>query len=373
LKASDFAGIETGVIGTVNYRWKGRVLDAPNTTPQSRDLQRLLAMMRDDGVRAVIMEVSSHALELGRADGIDFDAAVFTNLTGDHLDFHGDLESYFRAKKRIFDLLQASSKGHRFGVVNVDDEYGVRIMQEKDLPGYPLYGMGFGPDADFRPVRESVASSIGGLRYTLEKPLSGFEIRLALAGHFQVYNSLAAFAVARNLGLPYHVISRGLLELFSIPGRFDVIPSKLGFSAIVDYAHTPDALLKLLQSVARLSPKRIITVFGCGGDRDRGKRPLMGSIAAQHSDYLIITSDNPRSEDPGAIIDDIVSGIGDAACVVVSDRKEAIARAIEEAREGDLVVVAGKGHEDYQIIGAIKTHFDDREVARLCIRHREAS
>ncbi|HOO71782.1 MAG TPA: UDP-N-acetylmuramoyl-L-alanyl-D-glutamate--2,6-diaminopimelate ligase [Spirochaetota bacterium] len=368
----DTAGIDTGVIGTINYRWKGKVFDAPNTTPESRDLQQILSRMRDDGVRAVVMEVSSHALDLGRAEAIDFDAVVFTNLTGDHLDFHGDMESYFKAKKKIFPLLQKSCKTWKFALVNTDDEYGALIAEEKSSFPFPLYGYGLNPDADFRPAPDSIQSRITGISYMLEEPLSGYEIRMVLAGRFHVYNSLAAFAVARNLGLAYNVISRGLAELYAVPGRFDVISSKKGFTVIVDYAHTPDALLKLLQSVRELSPSRIITVFGCGGDRDKTKRPVMGKIASDYSDYVVVTSDNPRKEDPDAIIEDIVSGIVRVGHTVIPDRKGAIVHAVDRAREGDAVVIAGKGHENYQIIGTVKSHFDDREIAEECIRNREA-
>ncbi|HOW84193.1 MAG TPA: UDP-N-acetylmuramoyl-L-alanyl-D-glutamate--2,6-diaminopimelate ligase, partial [Spirochaetota bacterium] len=366
------AGIDSGVIGTVNYRWKGKTFEAPNTTPESRDLQQLLARMKEDGVRAVFMEVSSHALELSRAAGIEFDAVVFTNLTGDHLDFHGDIDSYFKAKKKIFSLLQESSKPWRFGVVNIDDEYGDKIAEEKNLFTFPMYTYGCSGSADYRPVRGTVSSRINGLSYILEEPLKGHEIRLMVAGRFHVHNSLAAFAVARNLGLAYNVISRGLADLKSVPGRFDVIVSKKGFSAVVDYAHTADALLKLLESVRELSPARIITVFGCGGDRDRTKRPVMGKTASEHSDVLFITSDNPRKEDPEAIIRDIIAGIGKGGYTVEPDRRAAIRLAVESAREGDVIVIAGKGHEDYQIIGAEKTHFDDREVAREFISMMEA-
>jgi UDP-N-acetylmuramoyl-L-alanyl-D-glutamate--2,6-diaminopimelate ligase len=356
-------GLNPGVIGTINYRWGGKTHPAPNTTPESRDLQEILYRMGRDGVDAVIMEVSSHALELRRADDIDFDAAVFTNLTRDHLDFHHDFEHYFEAKKRLFLLLEKSFKKGRCGIVNVDDEYGRELFLLRNQYSYPVMSFGIEREADYMPERASIVNAITGIRYAMERPDAGVTVSLNLLGMFQLYNSLAALAVAHQMGVPYETITQGLADLATVPGRFDVLATNRGFVVIVDYAHTVDALLKLLRSVGELEHRRVITVFGCGGDRDRTKRPLMGKVAEENSDLVIVTSDNPRTEDPEVIIRDITAGLARANHEVIPDREEAIARAVGEAREGDIVVIAGKGHEDYQILGTEKIHFDDKEVA----------
>jgi len=356
-------GLNPGVIGTINYRWGGIIRPAPNTTPESRDLQEILYRMGRDGVDAVIMEVSSHALELRRADDIDFDAAVFTNLTRDHLDFHHDFEHYFEAKKRLFLLLEKSFKKGRCGIVNVDDEYGRELYLMRNQYSFPVMSFGIEQEADYMPERASIVNAITGIRYTMERPDAGVQVSLRLLGMFQLYNSLAALAAAHQMGVPYGTIAPGLADLETVPGRFDVLTTSRGFVVIVDYAHTVDALLKLLRSVNELEHRRVITVFGCGGDRDRTKRPLMGKVAEENSDIVIVTSDNPRTEDPDGIIRDITAGLGRGNHEVIPDREEAIARAVVEAREGDIVVIAGKGHEDYQILGTEKIHFDDKEVA----------
>ncbi|MBN1498259.1 MAG: UDP-N-acetylmuramoyl-L-alanyl-D-glutamate--2,6-diaminopimelate ligase [Spirochaetes bacterium] len=363
-------GRKPGVIGTINYRWCGREYPAPNTTPESKDLQEILYRMRRDGVDAFIMEVSSHALELRRADDIDFDAAVFTNLTRDHLDFHHDFESYFNAKKRIFELLEKSFKKGRYGVVNVDDPYGRELFMMRNSRTYPMVSFGIETEADYMPDPGAIANSIRGLSYRLARPEAGVDIRLNLLGTFQLYNSLAALAVSHRMGVPFEEIAEGLAGLETVPGRFDVLKADRGFVVIVDYAHTVDALQKLLRSVNELEHRRVITVFGCGGDRDRTKRPLMGSVAEDNSDLVVVTSDNPRTEDPARIIGEITAGLAKGNHEIIPDRAEAIARAMAMAGEGDIVVIAGKGHEDYQIIGTEKTHFDDKEVAARCMQVR---
>lgn len=365
------AGRVPGVIGTVNYRWKDNFLDAPNTTPESRDLHEILYLMKCDGVDTVIMEVSSHALELHRADDIAFDSAVFTNLTRDHMDFHKGFEEYYRAKRRLFELLPSGPKSGAAGFVNMDDDYGRRLYGECASIGCPVQGFGLSHDALFRPVDSSVENRIDGLRYVLDGPWPGKEVRLKLAGRFQMYNSLAAMAALSHAGIDERTILDGLSDLESVPGRFDVINSAAGFYVVVDYAHTGDALEKLLQSVAQLRKTRVITVFGCGGDRDRTKRPVMGGIAMEYSDVVYVTSDNPRTEDPSVIINEILAGIKGDHYQVIPDRMEAIRRAVYEARRDDIVVIAGKGHEDYQIIGKTKIHFDDREIAKRFILERE--
>ncbi|HOD15447.1 MAG TPA: UDP-N-acetylmuramoyl-L-alanyl-D-glutamate--2,6-diaminopimelate ligase [Spirochaetota bacterium] len=356
-------GLNPGVIGTINYRWGGKTWPAPNTTPESRDLQEILWRMKRDGVTAVIMEVSSHALELRRADDIDFDAAVFTNLTRDHLDFHHDFEHYFEAKKRLFLLLESSFKKGRCGIVNADDEYGRELLLLRNQYSYPVMSFGIDHEADYMPDRASIVNAIDGVSYRMERPDAGVSVDLGLLGMFQLYNSLAALAVAHQMGVSYETITQGLADLVTVPGRFDVLKTDRGFVVIVDYAHTVDALLKLLRSVNELAHRRVITVFGCGGDRDRTKRPLMGKVAEENSDLAIVTSDNPRTEDPDLIIRDIVAGLEGKNHEIIPDREEAIGRAVAMAGEGDIVVIAGKGHEDYQIIGTEKIHFDDKEVA----------
>jgi len=357
------AHVRAGVMGTVNYRWCGTSVPAPNTTPESKDLQELLYLMRNDGVKTVIIEISSHALELNRADDIELNVAVFTNLTVDHLDFHGDFENYFSAKKKIFSLLEKSPKLIRFGIINTDDEYGKRIFEESENYSYSMKNFGIAPGSEYGPVSGSIVNSISGISYLLQSPVNGHEVKLRVPGRFQVFNSLAALASAHALGIGLDTVSKGLSDLETVPGRFDVVDSGMDFHVIVDYAHTSDALLKLLQSVNELKHSRIITVFGCGGDRDKSKRPLMGMAAEENSDLIIVTSDNPRTESPEFIIEDIVNSLKRDNHEVVPDREEAIGRAVSMAEKGDIIVIAGKGHEDYQIIGTEKIHFDDREVA----------
>lgn len=364
-------GIPCGIIGTVNYRWKGKTLPAPNTTPESRDIQEMLRMMLDDGVTHVVMEVSSHALELNRADDIEFDSVVFTNLTGDHLDFHKTFEAYFSAKKKLFDLLEKSPKKNRTAIVNTDDDYGRKIFSEKNRYSFVMKSFGTSGDADLKASENSVENRITGVRYTLVCGDDEYGVSLKLAGRFQVYNSLAAFGSAIFSGVKGDAVIKGMGLLASVPGRLQVVESKLGFYAVVDYAHTGDALLKLLQSVNEMPHGRVIAVFGCGGDRDRTKRPVMGKIAFDNSDTAIVTSDNPRTENPEMIIKDIIAGMGSGDYIVEPDRESAIELAVKKASAGDIVVLAGKGHEDYQIIGRTKRHFDDREMALKYMAERE--
>jgi UDP-N-acetylmuramoyl-L-alanyl-D-glutamate--2,6-diaminopimelate ligase len=368
------AGLVPGVIGTVNYRWGNSVIDAPNTTPESADLQRIFARMYADGVKAVAMEVSSHGLSLGRADDIAFDGALFSNLTRDHLDYHKTFEDYFAAKKKLFSLVAKSGKGKAFAAVNADDPYGKELLSEAGHFGYQFFSYGYEPGSSFHVDKGSVLNRINGISYSLSHNGIHSKVQLPLAGMFHVYNSLAAFSAASALGIDAETILRGLSLCTNVPGRFDTVHSDLGFSVVVDYAHTNDAIEKLLLSVKGLFPRRITTVFGCGGDRDTTKRPLMGQAACALSDEVIITSDNPRTEDPNAIIADILEGIGGykGKYIVEPDREKAIAIAIDSAKEGDIIVLAGKGHEDYQIIGKTKHHFDDREMARKYIARRDA-
>jgi len=360
------AGIPVARFGTIEYRFGDLVLPAAQTTPEAPELQRLLRLAADRGCRAVIMEVSSHALELRRVAGVAFDVAVFTNISQDHLNFHPDMEHYLHAKARLFEGLGSGGK-RGTAVVNVDDERSDYIL--KVQRGMPLtYGVA--PHADVR--GHHVATDLSGTRFVAATPTGDVDIALPHLGEFQVHNALAAVATAVALGIDLQVTRRGLASTPPVPGRFELVDCGQSFRVAVDYAHKPDALERLLCSARTLQPRRIVTVFGCGGDRDRGKRPIMGRIAAEQSDVVIVTSDNPRSEPPEAIIDEILSGISPGCGSVhrEPDRRRAIYLAMELAEAGDLVLIAGKGHETYQLHAGHRIHFDDREVAREAIHEQ---
>jgi UDP-N-acetylmuramoyl-L-alanyl-D-glutamate--2,6-diaminopimelate ligase len=336
------AGRRPGLLGTVEARVGGERRGVQRTTPEAIDLQRIFREMLDAGDRSCAMEASSHASALHRLDRVQFAALVFTNLSRDHLDFHGDMESYFQAKRRLF------VEGRPPAAINVGDEFGRRLAAE--LPDALTFGFaadaGVGPDA-----------------------LDGVDLKLR--GRFNIENALGAFAAARLLGIDDAAIVRGLESVRGVPGRFEAVDEGQPFTVIVDYAHKPDALEKVLQAGRELAQGRVIVVVGAGGDRDRGKRPVMGRVASELADVVIVTSDNPRSEDPGAIIDEIVAGaVG--AVDVEPDRTAAIVRAIELAQEGDVVVIAGKGAEQGQQLADRTVPFDDREAARQALRSQEA-
>jgi UDP-N-acetylmuramoyl-L-alanyl-D-glutamate--2,6-diaminopimelate ligase len=359
------AGWRPGVVGTIAYRCDGASRPAPLTTPDALALQALLAEMRDAGATHVAMEVSSHALVQARVAGCRFDAALFTNLTRDHLDFHGDLERYFAAKARLFlDFLPAAGKRDAVAVINVDNPAGARLAT---LVGTRCVRTGRSADADVRPL--SVETTLAGTRGVLALGGERLPFESALVGAPHVENIVGAAAAAWALGTPVDAIARGLAAAEPPPGRLEQIAGP-GFTVIVDYAHTPDALARALDVLRPLVAGRLITVFGCGGDRDRGKRPLMGEAAARRSDLVILTSDNPRTEDPARILAEIEAGVraaGTTDHVLEPDRRAAIALAVRLARPGDLVLVAGKGHEDYQIVGTAKHHLDDREEVRRAL------
>jgi len=327
----------------------------------------MLARMRTAGVRGVAMEVSSHALALSRVDGIDFDVAVFTNLTQDHLDFHGTLDEYGKAKRRLFELLAASPKPRRTAVVNADDLWGEAMVRGLDVP---VLTFGLSTGALVRAVTH--ASSLDGIRMTVETPRGRFDVASPLIGEHNVMNLLAAAATGLGLGLDPTAIASALGVVGAVPGRFEQVRAGQPFLVIVDYAHTPDALERVLTTARKLTRGRLGVVFGCGGDRDRGKRPIMGAIAARLADRLWITSDNPRSERPEAIIDEIMIGAlgvsGDERPYVREpDRRAAITAALQWAEPGDTVLIAGKGHETYQLVGSEVRPFDDREVTRTML------
>jgi UDP-N-acetylmuramoyl-L-alanyl-D-glutamate--2,6-diaminopimelate ligase len=353
------AGHVTALVGTIEYHLAGRVLPAVNTTPESLDLARMFAELAAAGGTHATMEVSSHALALGRVYGLHFHTAVFTNLTRDHLDFHGSMDAYFAAKRMLFE--GAGAPPPPFVVLNRDDQYARQIPI--DSAAQTLW-YGLGPDANLRARR--ISSGDRGLRFEAQYG----KLRLALAspliGKINVYNVLAACGAGLSYGIPPETIARGIADLRSVPGRFERVDEGQPFVVVVDYAHTDDALRNVIAVARGLNPKRVITVFGCGGDRDRAKRPLMGQAAAQASDLVVLTSDNPRSEDPLDIMNDALVGIRrtDTPHVVEPDRAAAIAYALKEARPGDIVILAGKGHETYQVLKDKTIPFDDRAVAR---------
>ncbi len=350
----EFAGMRCGLLGTVKQVVGGVEEEVERTTPEAIDLQRTFRRMVDGGDEACAMEVSSHALALHRADAIEFDVALFTNLTQDHLDFHADMEDYFRSKRRLFEM------GPGTAIVNVDDPYGKRLAEEFECVTFSAEG----GDADL------VAGDVGITPLGAEFSVGEVAVRTLLPGDFNVSNALAAFAAATAMGVEPEIAAAGLAQAEPPPGRFEPIDEGQPFSVLVDYAHTPDSLENVLRAARRLGSGRVISVFGAGGDRDRGKRPLMGRAGAKLSDLAIVTSDNPRSEDPEAILAAILAGIDDRGGVEVEvDRRIAIALALSRAEPGDTVVIAGKGHEQGQeFADGRKLPFDDRDVTREELR-----
>jgi UDP-N-acetylmuramoyl-L-alanyl-D-glutamate--2,6-diaminopimelate ligase len=357
-------GLRTGIIGTIQYVVGAETRVANQTTPEALELEAMLAEMRAAGVGGVAMEVSSHALALNRVDELQFDVAVFTNLTQDHLDFHGSLEEYRGAKRRLFELLAASPKPRRTAVVSADDPAGAEMVRGLDLP---VLAFGLSAAAQVRAVEHT--SALDGIRMRVQTPRGPLSLVSPLVGEHNVMNLLGAIATGLALGLEPSAIAGALGPVSAVPGRFEQVSAGQPFLVVVDYAHTPDALERVLATARKITPGRLGVVFGCGGDRDRTKRPIMGEIAARSADRAWATSDNPRSERPEAIIDEILVGVRRVAGAAERtetqpDRRLAIEAALAWARTGDTIVIAGKGHETYQIIGAQTLAFDDREVAR---------
>ncbi len=360
-------GYRTGLMGTVGYHVGAEYQAASHTTPGAIPLQAHLHRMVDAGMDTAVLEVSSHALALDRVEGCEFDVVVFTNLTQDHLDFHETMESYYHAKSRLFQEFVApvSKMGPKRAIINIDDAWGVRLQAETSAP---VWTYSLRQRADI--FATNVTLSMDGTRFTVHTPRGALDIHSALVGEHNVSNLLASIGVGLARGLSLDDVQQGIRGFRAVPGRFERLEAGQDFSVIVDYAHTEDALAQLLVAARQLRRERIITVFGCGGDRDQGKRPKMGRVAAQHSDVVFLTSDNPRTEDPAAILRDIEQGVlGLSASergvsYVIPDRRAAIRAALLEARPGDMVLIAGKGHEDYQIIGKTRHRFDDRKVAR---------
>lgn len=359
-----------GIIGTIGYGFSDIISPTLNTTPGSIDLYRILSSFVEAGCKAAVMEVSSHAAEQGRTAGLEFDVGIFTNISRDHLDYHGTLDRYIEAKERFVASLVESGRKKRAGtlVYNCDDENVASVASR--FPGSKIsFGIEGGGDLSAR----AIETDLKGTEFDIVSPSGEIRVRLALLGIIAVYNALAAATAAFALGIDLQTVKKGLESVPGVPGRMQVVSGSRGPTVVVDYAHTPDALEKLLRFCRQLSPRRIVTVFGCGGDRDRGKRPLMGDIAARLSDRIYVTDDNPRTEDPDRIVREILEGVGNqkAAVEVIRDRRSAIREAITSAREGDMVVIAGKGHESEQIIARERIPFSDVAVAREVLEETE--
>ncbi len=350
-----------GLIGTVQYQIGDRILPASRTTPESLEVHQLLAEMRDAGSKAAAMEVSSHALCQDRVRGVEFDVAVFTNLTQDHLDYHKTMEAYFQAKAGLFIGLADQAKKAK-AVLNTDDRFGQRLAQMlSQQSGVPVITYGQGARADFR--ASNIRIDFNGTSYQLDANGKSYLVRLPLIGAFNVYNSLAAIAAAWVLNVGVRQSLLALADAPPVPGRLQAVPVNRLFKVFVDYAHTDDALLNVIKTCRELKPNRVIVVFGCGGNRDRGKRPRMGAVVDANADFAVVTSDNPRKENPESIIADILPGMPSKRFEVIVDRKAAIQYAIELAQPRDIVLIAGKGHETYQEFADSTVPFDDAAIA----------
>jgi UDP-N-acetylmuramoyl-L-alanyl-D-glutamate--2,6-diaminopimelate ligase len=368
--------LQVGLLGTVGYVYGKEHRVASHTTPAPVQLQEMLSEMVRAGIDVGVLEVSSHALELDRVAGCEFDIVVFTNLTQDHLDFHQTMENYFQSKLHLFtDYVAGGQKsGSKRALVNADDPWAPLVLQQCRIP---FWTFGIHSKADIQ--AEAIQLGMNGTQFVVSSPLGRMTITSQLVGEHNVSNMLAAIGIGLEMGMTPVRIEQALESVSNVPGRFERIQEGQDFAVVVDYAHTDDALQRLLDAAQTVKQGRIITVFGCGGDRDRGKRSKMGQVAVRNSDLVFVTSDNPRTEDPQAILSDIEKGIEalppEERCPyqTISDRAEAIQSAIEAASSRDLVLIAGKGHEDYQILGTQKVHFDDREEARKAIRQRMRS
>ena len=362
------AGLRCGLVGTVRYEIGDRVLPAVRTTPEALDVQELLAQMVNAGCKAAAMEVSSHAIAQDRVRGLEWDVAVFTNLTQDHLDFHGTMENYFEAKAQLFTgLAEQKAKTTATAIINIDDRYGAQLVDRLEKK-VPVITYGVSARADFR--ASNYHAEFAGTSYQLDARGKSYLVRVPLIGRFNVANSMAALAAANSMGISLREAILSLARSPQVPGRLEAVPAKRQFQVFVDYAHTDDALLNVLKTLRELSPRRLIVVFGCGGDRDKQKRPLMGRVADQNADFSIITSDNPRKEDPDAIIAEAEKGFRSDRYEKIADRAKAIARAIELAQPRDIILIAGKGHEAYQEFADHTVPFDDIQVARQALENR---
>lgn len=358
------AGKKVGIIGTLYAKVGNNETDLKHTTPEAPEIEEFMSLAAEENSDYVVMEVSSHALDLCRVEGLDFNIAIYSNLSQDHLDYHQNMEQYREAKLKLFNKIRINESN--FTIVNLDDANAKYFLEAS--PGQS-YTYAINQTADVQAV--GLKTSLKGTSFKVKYQDQQFQINMKLIGLFSVYNALAAITFALRENIEPMIIKKALEKVAGVPGRFEQINSGQEFSVIVDYAHTPDGLENILKTSKQIVENRIITVFGCGGDRDKTKRPLMGKIAAQYSDFCIVTSDNPRTEDPQAIIDDIVPGLNmvkDSRYAVIVDRKEAIRHAIYLAKKGDIIIIAGKGHETYQLIGDKVLDFDDRKVAREILR-----
>jgi UDP-N-acetylmuramoyl-L-alanyl-D-glutamate--2,6-diaminopimelate ligase len=357
------SGEKSAMLTTVEYRIGERSEPAVRTTPEASDTNRFLRRAVEDGCQMAVMETSSQAIDLHRCDALRFRVGVFTNLTRDHLDYHLTMENYYDAKKHLFDGYLGEKPAS--SIVNIDDEYGVRLAAELKSNDQKVVTFAQNNPADLTAENIEV-SLMKGTSYVLKTPAGERQITSPLVGKPHVYNMLAATATALELGYDLDKIAEGLKLCVGAPGRFERVPHDGDFAVVVDYAHSDDALLNTLKTAKELTGGKIITVFGCGGDRDKTKRQPMGEVAGSYSDFVVVTSDNPRTENPLQIISEIEVGLKKTDCeyLIVSDRREAIYKAIQRAGKGDVVLIAGKGHETYQIVGNDKFHFDDREIAR---------
>ncbi|MEX1120099.1 MAG: UDP-N-acetylmuramoyl-L-alanyl-D-glutamate--2,6-diaminopimelate ligase [Terrimicrobiaceae bacterium] len=357
----------TGLVGTIKYVVAEREMDAPRTTPESIDLQALLSEMRDAGCKAVAMEVSSHAIHQKRSRAIEFDAAVFTNLTQDHLDYHGTMDAYFEAKAALFDSLCGQKQKKGRAIINADDRYG-HLLTERISKKLTTITFGLGVRADFRAT--DVRFDSHGSTFHLAARGRTYLVRFPLIGAFNIYNALAALAASFAVGTELRAAVTALASAPQVPGRLERVPAKRNFQVFVDYAHTDDALRNVLRTLRELNPARLIVVVGCGGDRDRAKRPLMAAVSENLADWCIFTSDNPRSEDPDRILADMKAGLRGTNHELIADREEAIERAVELAEARDIILIAGKGHETYQEFADGRVPFDDVKVAKKVIDSR---
>lgn len=356
-------GKKVGLIGTLGARINGRAIPGERTTPEAIEVQKLLAEMVAEGVNLAVMEVSSHALVLGRVAGCEFDAGIFTNLTQDHLDYHKTMEDYLAAKSLLFSNLKGTKQLKKISILNGDDPV-FRELSQASIASVVSYGIN--NKVDYR--AENVEVTPEGVRFQVQFKGTVQEVWYATPGFFSVYNALAAFVWGVERGYPPATVAEALSEIAGVPGRFESVRQGQPFQVIVDYAHTPDGLENVVRTAKSFTKGRLFTVFGCGGDRDRTKRPLMGEVASRGSDFLIVTSDNPRTEDPDQIIKEILTGVAGVEHVALADRREAIWSACRQAKPGDTILIAGKGHETYQIFGKEVHPFDDREVAREALR-----
>ncbi len=363
----EMSGRRSGLIGTVHYVLPGIIQEAARTTPESIELQEMMQQMKLGGFKAVAMEVSSHAIVQERLCGVEFDVAIFTNLTQDHLDFHGTMEEYFNAKAQLFITLPQQNTKRGKAVINIDDRYG-RLLIDRLPSGVAVTTYGQSIHADFR--ASNIRFSTTGTQFALEARGKSYLVRSPLIGLFNVYNALGALASATTMGLELRRAVKALETAPQVPGRLERVPGKHPFQVFVDYAHTPDALENVLRTLEQLKQERLIVVFGCGGDRDRSKRPLMAAAAERYGDEVIVTTDNPRTEDPMSIIKEIEKGFQKKNYSSICDREEAIREAIQRAIPGDIVLIAGKGHENYQEVHGQKTFFDDVAVAKRALQNR---